>query len=242
MKLKMIFSYDGTNFFGYAKQINKRTVQGEIEKVLFKIFNEEIVLHASGRTDKGVHAINQVADFDVVKSDINLRKTITSLNKLLDNDIYIKDICVMEDSFSARFSAKRKIYEYYINLQEYCVFARNYEILLTNLNIQMMKQCAMKFVGTMDFKNFTSKEEDENGFIRTIYAIDFFKTSNGIKIRFEGNGFMRYQIRKIVGTLIEVGKGKLDIGFIDNALKNNKRDIVTYTAPSNGLFLVDVVY
>lgn len=241
MRYKVIFAYDGTNYFGYAKQPYKKTIQGEIEGVLQTIFQNDLTIYASGRTDKGVHALNQVIHFDIDK-EIEEDRLITSLNKMLPDDIYIKSIELVDENFHARFSAKQKMYEYLINVGEYNPLRRNFEHFIKDVDINKMEEAAKLFIGKHSFKNFTSKEEDEDNFVREISAIEFIRERGYLRIRFLGNGFMKYQVRKMVGVLLEIGKGKVDENFIIKYLNQEDRDIVTYTAPSNGLYLKEVIY
>ena len=242
-RYKIIFSYDGTLFYGYSKQISLRTVQEVVEKSLSTILNEDIKIYASGRTDKGVHALNQVADFTISKKIENKEKFLYQFNKILPDDIYCKNIVKTKLDFSSRFNAKKKIYVYRINLKEYNPLMRNYEYFDNNItDLEMMKEVSKLFIGTHDFKNFTSKKEDDNNFIRTIYSIDFKLNKGILNIEFTGDGFMRYEVRKIVGTLLEVGKKHIDIRKVKDILYSNNRSIINYTASASGLYLKKVVY
>ena len=241
MRYKLTFTYDGTNYFGYAKQVGQLGIQEVIEKVLFTIFQEEITLNASGRTDKGVHALNQVAHFDA-KKDIEINKLMCSLNKLLPDDIYVKNVEKVDDNFHARFNVKKKCYKYLINLKEYNPLRRNYEYFVFNLDINKMLEASKIFIGTHNYQNFTSKETDEDGFIRTIYEINFNIKDDILEIEFIGDGFMRYEIRKIVGSLIEVGRNKITKEELLIYLNSKERKIISYQAPSKGLYLVRPIY
>lgn len=242
-RYKLVFSYDGTSYFGYERQVDKPSIEGEIEKNLSLILNESILIYASGRTDKGVHALNQVAHFDSSKEILDLDKFKNSINKLLNDDIFIKEICLVNEDFHARFSAKGKEYFYIINTGEYSPFLRNYELFLENIDVKKMELAAKLFIGTHDFKDFTSKPVDDDNFVRQIDSITFSFEDQKLKIYFVGNGFMRYEIRKIAGTLIEVGKGKIGEDFIKAHLASKiDRDIVPYQAPAQGLYLYRVIY
>ena len=243
MKYKIVFSYDGSKYFGYAIQENERnTIQEVVEKSISTILNSETKIYASGRTDKGVHALNQVATFDYDKK-INLSKFRNSLNKMLPNDIFIKKVSKVDDEFNARFSCKSKTYLYVINLGDYNPFLRNFEYTIKDLDMKLMRQCAKLFIGEHCFKNFTSKKEDQDNFVRIIYKISFKKTKdNHILVEFKGNGFMKYMVRKLMGAIIEVGRGRISLEFVKNLLDLSKRDIITYTAPPHALFLKKVEY
>lgn len=240
-KYKMIFSYDGSSFFGYAKQVNKRSVEEEIENILSKILNKKIRIYASGRTDKGVHALNQVATFSFDKL-LDANRIKHSLNSLLSKDIYIKKLNKVKNSFEVRYSLHYKIYEYIINKKEYNPLKRNYEIFLKDFSSSKIKKIISLFIGKKSFINFTAKKEDEDNFIREIYDIKLKENKEYLKIIFIGNGFMRYQIRKIVGTLIAYEEDKINIDKINYYLSSLKRDIVPFSAPPEALYLKKVVY
>lgn len=244
MKYKLTFSYDGSLFYGYAKQPNLKTVQGAIESKLSLILNTQIIISASGRTDRGVHAFNQVASFECDKEITDLSRLTISLNKLFAGEIFIKDIKKVKEDFDARYSAKKKAYLYLINIGEYSPFKKNYflQINADLLNISKMKKASKLFFGQHNFQNFCSKDNDEAGFIREIYSISFKKVNDILEVKFSGNGFMRYEVRKIMGVLIEIGKGNLNEDYIQDNLTKKERSIVPYTAAPQGLYLFRVYY
>lgn len=242
MRYKITFSYCGKNFFGYAKQIKEKTIQGEIERVFAIIFQKEVTIYSSGRTDKGVHAVNQVAHFDIDNEIKDLKKFLISFNKLVDGDIYLKNIEKVDYSFHARFSAISKTYLYVINFSNYDVLMKDFEIFDKDINVEKIKSSSNLFVGKHCFKNFCSKEEDENAFIRTINDIKVENLNGRILIYLTGDGFMRYEVRKIVGTLIEFSKGKIDENFINSKLNSSSREIVSFQAPSKALYLYNIGY
>lgn len=241
MKYKLNFSYDGTNYFGYAKQVDKITLQEEVETKLSKILNSKIKIYASGRTDKKVHAIEQVADFTIDK-DIDCNKLKIQLNKILNDDIHINNIEKVSEEFSSRFSAKKKTYIYIINPTEPTPFLRNYEFFENRIDLNKIKECLSLFKGKHNFQNFTSKESDEDNFIRTIYDFKILVRNGKYIFKITGNGFMKYMVRKIIGVLIEIGKGNLTKEFIKENLDVTSRNIVTYTAEPQGLYLFKIYY
>jgi tRNA pseudouridine38-40 synthase len=242
MNYKIIFSYDGSKYFGYAVQKNEEhTIEAVVEKAISTILNKETKIYASGRTDRGVHALNQVATFKS-ENELNLDKFLRSLNKLVPNDIYFKSIKKVSDNFNARFNAKSKVYLYIINVGEYDPFMRAYETVEQSLNYDLLKKSSEIFVGEHDFKNFTSKPTDDNNFIRNIYSISFKKKKDRVYIEFKGDGFMTYMVRKILGGMIEVSKGNMSLDDLSALLNKKDRDIITYTAPSKGLYLKKVNY
>ena len=243
MKILGICSYKGTNYYGWQKQVGFVSVQSKIEEVLSQIYDTPITITGSGRTDAGVHAKKQYFHF-VVEKEKDLKQLAYAMNKMLPEDIHILSLEKVDDDFHARYNAKRKVYEYDILLKNKEVF--NYDLAYLypmDLDIDLLKQALKLFEGEHNYQDFTSKEEDEGNFIRTIYSIEVNQDKDLIKIRFEGNGFMRYQIRNMVGSAIAIANKKEDISFIKYHLDcNKKREIIAYKAPAVGLYLVDVIY
>ena len=243
MRILGICSYKGTNYYGWQKQVGFVSVQSTIENVLSQIYNQEINIVGSGRTDAGVHALKQYFHFDVDKEK-DLKQLAYSANKMLPDDIMILSFEVANDDFHARYSAKKKLYEYCIALASKDPF--NYErayVYAMDFDLSLFKETINKFVGKHNYQDFTSKEEDEGGFVREIYNIEVEQIDNLISVRFVGNGFMRYQIRNMIGAAISVTNHKEDSSFIGyHLLDNKKREIVSYKAPACGLYLVDVIY
>ncbi len=243
MRLLAKVSYQGHNYQGWQKQIDAPTVEETIEKVLSQIFATPISIHGSGRTDAGVHAKGQRFHFDIPKP-FPIDRLQYSMNCLLPNDIYIETLEEVSDDFHARYSAKGKIYEYDILFGHRDVFSYQTE---TNIpqptDISLFKEALQLFVGQHNFQNFTSKEEDENNFVREIYEITTEEVDSHMRIILKGNGFMRYMIRFIIGTSLAVAQNKESLSFIKEHLDGDgKRDIVCYKAPSEGLYLIDVMY
>lgn len=246
MRYFITFSYDGSKYSGYQKQPDCKTVQGEIEKALKKInSNKEVIIHASGRTDTGVHALNQKAHFDLNK-EIELLKLQNSLNDLTPKDIYIKQVETVSDDFHARFNVKAKEYIYKINMGEYNPIERDY-IYQYNKKLDVVAiERAMKYLeGSHDFKSFTKAEEEYEDTVRTIVqtnVIRDIKNVNQITLCFFGTGFLRYMVRNIVGILIEIGEGKRKSEDIIDILEAKNRDEAGKTANPEGLYLKDVFY
>ena len=243
----MTFSYDGSDFKGYQKQANCRTVQGEIESVLKKINGDkEVKIVATGRTDAGVHAMNQKAHFDV-DSELDVDKFLNSANSLLPNDIYIRKIDKVSDDFHARFNALGKEYIYKINLGDYDPLERKY-VYQCNKKLDVVEmERAMKYVeGTHNFKAFTKTDEDKpDDYVRTLSQTNLIrdlKDVNKITLVFIGTGFLRYMVRNIVGTLIEVGEGKRKSEEVIDILNSQDRTKAGKTANPEGLYLKNVFY
>ena len=243
MRVLGICSYKGTNYYGWQKQVGFVSVQSTIEEVLSKVYDSPITITGSGRTDAGVHALKQYFHYDTEKEK-DLNQLAYALNKMLPEDIKILSLERVADDFHARYSAKRKIYEYCIALTNKDPF--NYErayIYPMPLDLDLFKQAINLFVGKHNYQDFTSKDEDEGGFIRELYNIEVEQIDNLISVRFEGNGFMRYQIRNMVGSALMVASKKENLSFIEYHLMNTKnREIVAYKAPAEALYLVGVLY
>ena len=245
MRILGVVQYDGTDYVGWQKQKVGDSVQEEIEKVLSKILNTPITIQGSGRTDAGVHALAQHFHFDVEKDITDLDRFTYSVNCLLPDDIHIIGFEVVEPTFHARYDVSDKTYIYTLNVGAYDVFQRKFITQYPNrdLDIDAMKEAAELFKGTHCFKNYTSKEEDEDNFVRTIMAIEVNDANGIIMFRLTADGFMRYMVRIIVGTLIQVGSGKVGLKEIEDSLNESfPRNVMPYKAPPEGLMLVDVNY
>lgn len=240
MRYFMKFSYNGSKFYGFQKQIDKRTVQGDIEEVLSKIFNENIRVVGSGRTDAGVHAYNQCLHFDSLKV-LDFNKLKFSLNSLLKN-IYVKELYSVSDDFHARYDVKSKEYVYKINLGEFDPIDEEYVYQYNNvLDVERMISASSFLIGEHDFRAFTSLDYEKNC-VRTIYDIKFSLDDNILSIDFIGSGFLKYMVRNIVGTLIEVGSLKRSVESVKDVLDGLDRKNAGICAESCGLYLVSVNY
>lgn len=243
MKYLITFAYDGTFYEGYQVQGNKKTIQKTIEDCLYKMnSNEPVKISASGRTDKGVHANNQKAHF-TLKKEVEENKLKNSLNKLLPNDIYIKNVEKVSCDFHARFDVEKKEYIYKINLGEYNPTQVNYVFQYNRpLNIKEIKKATLYLIGEHNFKAFTKVDEEKESYIRTIYDIQTNCEKNILTFTFIGNGFLRYMVRNIVGTLVNVGEGKINANDIKDILEKQDRKKAGLKAPACGLYLNNVYY
>ena len=246
MRYFMTFSYDGSDFQGYQKQPRQRTIQKELEDALKQINGGEAVsVCASGRTDAGVHALNQKAHFDM-KVKITCDKLLKGLNSLLPEDIYVKKIDEVADDFHARFNAIGKEYVYKINMGEYSPIERKYCYQYNkNLDVVAVERGLKYFEGEHNFKSFTKANDEIDDYVRTISQTSIIrdpKDINKLIITFVGTGFMRYMVRNMIGFLIEVGEGKRKPEEIINILKKEDRTLAGKTAPACGLYLRNVFY
>ena len=236
------FSYSGANFSGYQKQPGKRTVQDEIEKVLSSINNNSVKLTSSGRTDALVNAIHQKAHFDLDKK-IGIYKLNGALNSYLPDDIYVNSVTKVDNLFHARYMVKSKTYEYLINTGDYNPLLRTHVYQYCKpLNIRKMKKAVKYFIGKHDFTTFVSAEDKKEDKVREIYDASVDEKEGIIKITFKGSGFLKYQVRNMVGTLIKIGEEKVLPDIILSLLEKKDRKCAFLCAPAQGLTLTDVKY
>ena len=238
---KITISYDGTDYHGWQRQPKKRTIQGLIEENLSKITQKKITLIGAGRTDAGVHAQSQVANFkaNIAFSDEEIHR---ALNSLLPGDIRVISLKKTNLSFHARKMAKSKIYQYRIfNSPDIPPFLHRYVLYWPSpLNVEMMKKAALLFLKKADFTAFSSNRLLNP--VRKVFTSKIEKKGKEIIYTIEADGFLRYMVRSIVGTLLEVGRGKLLPEKIEGIFKKNKRSLAGPTAPAKGLCLIKVIY
>lgn len=243
MRYKITFSYDGTNFHGYQNQPNLRTVQQELERaVTYLNQKRETVVQSSGRTDQGVHAIAQVAHFDL-NIEIPEYKVKQGLNSLLPDDIHIIQVEKVSDEFHARFSSIKKEYIYLINTREFNPTRRNYEYQYgKKLDVDKMREAIKFFEGTHDFRSFVSSEDKRENSVRTVYKTKIQEKNGILTLTFQADGFLKYQVRNMVGLLLSIGSGKKEVADVEKILKQKDRTKSTKTAPAEGLYLKKIWY
>lgn len=239
MRYLIKVKYDGSKFCGFQRLNDEPSIQKEIEDVLSKIFKEQVEIKGAGRTDRGVHALGQMAHFDVDKliPPQNLKRAI---NRLLNKYIYVDDCQIVDENIHARFSVKEKTYVYKICTGDYNPLNKDYYWNCNyQLDIDLMKECANLFIGGHDFENFVSGERDSYNAI--VSDIDIIVDKDIIQLTFKGKSFYRYMVRSLVGAIVDVGRGKNTLEEVTKSLnkKSNQRFNV---APANGLYLVDIKY
>ena len=242
--IKMIIQYDGSNFKGFQRlKDNDNTIQGKIEDVLSKFTNEKIEIIASGRTDMGVHALGQVANFKT-NSKEPIEKFQKYLYKYLPESIVIRSMEEVDDRFHSRYNAKSKIYMYKIDNNEYHnPFNRKYTYHINKkLNIEKMKEASKYLIGEHDFSSFASSKSKKKSHVRTIEYINIEEKDGLIEIYIKGDGFLYNMVRIIVGTLIDAGLSKINPTDVKTMLEAKDRRVSSETAPAKGLFLFDVQY
>lgn len=241
--IKLTIEYDGKDFNGWQKQPNKLNIQGEIERAIYNITKEEVDLIGSGRTDAGVHALGQVANFKT-NSQISIEKLPLAINSQLKNSIVIKEAEEVNERFHSRYNAKHKTYRYIINNSK-CGTAiyRNLEYSYPfKLDAEKMKQASKYFEGEHDFKAFKSSGTSSKNSVRTIYKAIVKQEGEKIIIELTGNGFLYNMVRIISGTLLDVGLGKIQPEEIPEMIESKDRQRAGKTLPAHGLYLVEVKY
>jgi tRNA pseudouridine38-40 synthase len=242
--IKMILEYDGTRYHGWQHQGDIITVQKVLEESISKITQENIRVVGSGRTDAGVHALNQVANFRT-NSDIGVRNLFNGINSLLPWDIVVKELAEVDATFHARYDTKSKVYLYQIfNSPVRSALYRNRAwFKREHLDMGRMKEAALLLKGTFDFSSFCATKCGIKDHVRTIMDIDMeINDQNMIKIFVEANGFLKYMVRNIVGTLVDVGNGKISSAELMGIVEAKDRRRAGITAPAHGLFLKEVRY
>lgn len=244
--------YDGTAYKGWQTQrlksvgnlpVKAVTIQETIEAALATILQKKISIIGSGRTDSGVHAQEQVANFKV-NTDIPISRIKKSLNSLLPNDIVIKKIKYVDSNFHARFSAKSKIYRYTILNRDYgSAFLRNHTFQCSlPLDVALMRAEAKQLKGKHDFRSFQASDKKLRSSIRTIKRVSVKKEEDLIFIDIEADGFLYNMVRNIAGTLIEIGRGRMPAGTMKKLLEIKDRTFAGPTAAALGLCLIKVKY
>ena len=242
--IKLTIEYDGKDFNGWQKQPGKLNIQGSIEAAIKQITGEDVQLNASGRTDAGVHAWGQVANFKT-ESNLPIEKFPIAINTKLKRSIRIINAEEVDERFHSRLSCKRKTYRYVINNSEFAsAIYRNLETHIPQkLDINKMKEAVKYFEGEHDFKAFKASGTSSKSSVRTIYKAEVLEMPNNrIYIDLTGNGFLYNMVRIIAGTLVDVGLEKIEPEEIPNIIKQGKRDLAGKTLPPNGLYLLRVEY
>ena len=241
--IKLTIEYDGKEFNGWQKQPNKLNIQGSIEQAIYQITGEEVELNASGRTDAGVHALGQVANFKT-NSNIPIEKFAIAINTKLKKSIRILKAEEVDERFHSRLSCKRKTYRYIINNSEQgTAIYRNLETNISyHLDETKMNEASKYFIGEHDFKAFKASGTSSKSSVRKIYDAKVYRQGDRIFIEITGNGFLYNMVRIISGTLVEVGMGKMQPEEIKEIIQSKNREKAGKTLPPQGLYLVEVEY
>lgn len=242
--IRLRLQYEGTRYQGWQKQTStENTIQGKMEALLSKICGEPIEISASGRTDAGVHALGQVANFHT-ESQISTEKLLEECNRYLPEDIAVSEVSEAAPRFHSRLNATGKRYRYrIINSEIPDVFWRRYAVAEpAKLDIEAMRTAAALLLGEHDFKAFTSAKKSKKSTVRRIDEIRIESIENRIEFIFTGNGFLHHMIRILMGTLLEVGKGERTPESVVGVLSSGDRSLAGPLVPAKGLVLEEVFY
>jgi len=244
-RYQILIEYVGTNFIGWQIQSKGKSIQKLIQTKLSKLLKEKVLLIGSGRTDSGVHAIEQSAHFDCKREVQNLDRFLKSLNHFV-NDEYVSIINIKKRdiNFHARFSAKQRIYKYVIfnRLSRHYIEKERGWHIIKELDVSLMKKGAKKLLGTKDFSTFRSSSCNAKSAIRTMKSITIKSIRGRIEIRFKSQSFLQQQVRSMVGCLKYLAEKKWDLKKFDQVFKLKKRILCAPPAPAEGLFLEKVIY
>jgi len=248
MNYRLLLQYDGTDFHGWQIQDEQRTVQGELTRVLSLLDGREVTVHGSGRTDAGVHAEGQVANVQLAR-DISAAKLRNAINGNLQADLRVLFIDLVPDDFHARYSAVGKTYCYRVVRGVMSPFWARYALHESrSLDLARMRECAAIMLGEHDWTAFSAAQSDAASRVRTITQLDIKSgwDSRGrchlVKFNVSANGFLRYMVRSIVGTLLAAGRHEIDQTTVSRALRESDRSLAGATAPAHGLTLMSVQY
>lgn len=242
--IRLTLEYDGTRYHGWQRQKNEPTIQGVIENKIRIMTKEPVTLIASGRTDAGVHALNQVCNF-TTGTNIDPESIRSGLNSLLPDDILIRKAEYVPFDFHSRYNAKRKTYEYRIlNQKQANVFLRSYTWhIQRKLDLLGMEKCTHSLLGKHDFSSFKSSGSGNLNPVREMMRAEIHGPDhNELRFAFEADGFLRHMVRNIVGTVVEVGRGRMDYNEFMDIFHAKDRRMAGIKAPPQGLFLKTVEY
>ncbi|MCT8136870.1 tRNA pseudouridine(38-40) synthase TruA [Anaerobacillus sp. CMMVII] len=241
---KLLIQYDGGRYKGWQRLGgNENTIQGKIEAVITEMVGKETEIIGCSRTDAGVHALAQVANF---KSSVKLtpEEVKSYLNKYLPQDISVADVSLVPERFHARYNAKDKTYMYKIWNEDYLnPFMRKHSMHIEKkLDVNRMKKAGQYFLGEHDFTAFSNAKSKKKTMVREIYAVDLEQVGGFIEIRICGNGFLYNMVRKMVGVLIEAGQGKIEPETVATILASKERNQLNFMADPSGLYLEKIEY
>ena len=241
--IKAVVEYDGTDYFGFQRQPRRRTIQGELEKALEAVMKEPVRVIGAGRTDTGVHALGQVISFKTT-CGIPIERMCVALNSALRSGIVVADAEEVGPDFNARYSARWRTYEYSIlNTDRPSAISGRFTWHVPGkLSLVAMRGAAAYLVGTHDFSAFSISRRDRKSAVRNLLALDIRKRSDVIYFVVTADGFLHSMVRKIVGTLVDVGQGRRKPDDLKTILDSKDRSAADKTAPARGLCLMEVVY
>jgi tRNA pseudouridine38-40 synthase len=250
MNYRLTIQYDGTDFHGWQMQGGGgRTVQGELTRALSLLDGRAVIVHGSGRTDAGVHAVGQIASVEL-RREFSPEKLCAAINGNIGRDVRVIAVDAVDENFHARFSARGKTYRYRIFNARYAspFLLRYAHTDARHLDLEKMQECARLLLGEHDWTAFSAAQTEVQTRVRTLTQLEIRESWSDegrgrlIEITTSADGFLRYMVRSITGTLLEIGRGQMDIAQVVQALENRERSLVGATAPAKGLTLWEVHY
>ena len=242
MRIKLVISYDGTNYYGFQHQNNVLNIEDTLLEAIKRVDNSVEKIYGSGRTDRFVHARGQVVHFDTNKEILEY-KWIQAINTFLPDDIFVISCEYVPETFHARFSAIKKEYRYYIRHKSFDVFTRNYAEYIPNIDVELLQKNIKRLEGVHDFRGFCSAQiAKEKDTVKEIYRADVVVHDEYLELIFVGNGFLKYQIRTMVGTLVDIATGRKEESIIDEIFETLNPGKSTRVLSGCGLYLMEVSY
>lgn len=244
MNYRLILQYDGSRYDGWQRQGNtEKTVQGKVEEVLSRLLEEPVEIDGAGRTDAGVHALGQTANFHTERK-LDPEELKAALNQFLPEDIGVLRAEEVPERFHSRLNARGKTYRYRVATgEEKNVFERKQIYPLDQpLDVDAMRRGAALMIGEKDFRGFSSMKKTKKSTVRRLESIEIRKVSGEVRLEFTGNGFLYNMVRILTGTLLEIGMGKREPESVETIFREKDRNLAGFTAPARGLTLVEVFY
>ncbi len=241
MRFRLGIEYEGTEYCGWQFQIGQRTIQGEIERALLIALKEKITVIGAGRTDSGVHARGQVAHFDTVQ-EFECGIIERSLNGILPRDIRISEVTPADNTFHARYSARQREYCYYITRKPSALLRRFSWFIPFPLEVQQMHAGAHELIGSKNFKSFSRTDTDVKNFNCAVSQADWLEQNDLLLFTIKADRFLYGMVRALVGTLVDIGKGKREYSDLQKILIAENRQMAGQAAPARGLILEKIYY
>jgi tRNA pseudouridine38-40 synthase len=239
--IKLVIEYDGTNFVGWQSQINGRSVQDSIANVLEQILQEPITLIGAGRTDSGVHAHGQVANFHT-QSTMSVGQMLSALNGLLPEEVYIVSAEELSEKFNARFDAKERCYRYFISLKPSAIGRQYHWFVKYDLSVDTMNKAAAMIIGEHDFESFCKYEAEVDHYMCNVAKSDWTKSADMLTYEVRANRFLHGMVRALVGTMVDIGRGYIPLSAFGEIMAAKDRRKAGMAVPASGLFLEEVLY
>jgi tRNA pseudouridine38-40 synthase len=239
--IRLTIEYDGTDYVGWQFQINGRSIQKEIEKALKQVLQTDVRITGGGRTDAGVHARGQAANF-IVERDVDIPLIVKSLNAVLPHSIIIREAMEVPKEFNARFDAKSRRYAYFISQVPTAIHRDFCWQVYQKLDLPLMQSCARHILGEHGFRSFCKVEKDPHHHHCTISSSGWTQKEQLLVFEITANRFLHGMVRALVGTMVNVGRGRTRIEDFENILEAKNRSVAGMSAPAKGLFLEEILY